>query len=165
MALTLESPSFEDGGAIPERHTFYGDDVSPPLRWRGEPEGTRSFALVVEDPDAPDPQAPDEPFVHWIVYDLPPLAHELHEDASRAGLPRGAEQGVNDWGRPGWGGPKPPIGRHRYAFVLYALDVALPVRGWRKGDLERAIDGHVLDRAELVGTYAAPRDRQRAVPS
>lgn len=154
MALVLESPSFDNGAPIPRGYALDHGNKSPPLRWRGEPEGTKSFLLVVEDPDAPDPAAPKRTWVHWIVYDLPPAAHELPEDASRAGLPRGAEQGLNDWDDPAWDGPKPPVGRHRYFFKLWALDRALPVRAYRRSDIDEAIAGHVLDYTELVGTYA-----------
>jgi Raf kinase inhibitor-like YbhB/YbcL family protein len=162
MALTLESPSFEHGHPIPRRHSRDGGNVSPPLRWRGEPPETKSFVLIVDDPDAPDPRAPKRTFVHWLVYDLPALAHELPEDASRRGLPRGAEQGVNDWGEPVYGGPQPPIGVHRYFFKLYALDVELPVGGWHKAELMRAMAGHILDQAELVGTFAAEAKAETA---
>lgn len=154
MGLVLESPSFTHGHPIPREYALDHGNKSPPLRWHGEPAGTKSFLLVVEDPDAPDPDAPKRTWVHWIVYDLPPAAHELPKDASRAGLPDGAEQGLNDWNDPAWDGPKPPIGRHRYFFKLWALDRALPVRPYRRMDVERAIAGHVLDYAELVGTFA-----------
>lgn len=154
MALVLESPSFRHGQPIPHAHALDHGNVSPALRWHGEPDGTKSFLLVVEDPDAPDPAAPKRTWVHWIVYDLPAGAHALEEDASRAGLPDGAEQGLNDWDDPAWDGPKPPTGRHRYFFKLWALDRALPHRAYHRADLARMIDGHVLDYAELVGTYA-----------
>lgn len=154
MALVLESPSFRHGQPIPRAYSLDHGNKSPPLRWHGEPAGTKSFLLVVEDPDAPDPSAPKRTWVHWIVYDLPPASHELEENASRAGLPEGAEHGLNDWDDPAWDGPKPPIGRHRYFFKLWALDRALPVRKYRRTDVERAIAGHVLDYTELVGTFA-----------
>jgi len=155
MALVLSSPSFENGGAIPREHARRTGNVSPALRWRGEPEGTKSFLLVVEDPDAPDPKAPKRVFTHWIVYDIPPATHELAAGAGRDGLPRGAEQGLNDWSAPEWGGPEPPIGRHRYFFKLWALDEELPVGAHRRADLYRLLEGHVLDYTELVGTYDA----------
>lgn len=155
MALILESPSFDNGGPIPREHARDFQNTSPPLRWRGEPEGTKSFVLVVEDPDAPDPDAPKRVWVHWVVFNLPPAAHELPADASRRGLPRGADQGLNDWSEPAWGGPQPPIGRHRYFFRLWALDTQLPARHYRRSEIEAAIEGHVLDSAELMGTFDA----------
>jgi len=152
-ALALHSSAFADHGAIPARYTCEGDDISPPLEWGAPPAGTQSLALVVDDPDAPDPAAPRRTWVHWVVYDLPATATSLAEGAARGGLPAGARDGKNDWGRRGWGGPCPPIGRHRYFFKLYALDRALERDSLTKAELEKAIEGHVLARAELVGTY------------
>ena len=156
--LRLTSPAFADHGAIPRRHTCEGDDVAPPLAWTGAPAGTRSFALVVDDPDAPDPRAPKTTWVHWVLVDLPPAAAALAPGATAATLPAGAREGLNDWGRPGWGGPCPPVGRHRYFFKLYALDCTLPAPAHpTQAQLERAMRGHVLAHAELVGTYARGR--------
>jgi Raf kinase inhibitor-like YbhB/YbcL family protein len=153
MALTMESPAFGAGGEIPRGHTCEGRDVSPPLAWRGEPAGTKSFAIIVDDPDAPDPKAPKMTWVHWVLYNLPVSAHELPEGASRK-LPAGARDGRNDWKRTGYGGPCPPIGRHRYFHKLYALDVQLPdLHEPTKAQLEAAMKGHVLAQAELMGTY------------
>ncbi|MCI0437296.1 MAG: YbhB/YbcL family Raf kinase inhibitor-like protein [Gemmatimonadetes bacterium] len=154
MALSITSSSFAHGEAIPARHTCEGDDTSPALEWRGTPEGTRSFALIVDDPDAPDPAAPRMTWVHWILYDIPSTATGLPEDVQRDALPPGTREGVNDWKRTGWGGPCPPIGRHRYFHKLYALDVMLgPLDRPTKQDVERAMQGHILAQAELVGTY------------
>lgn len=151
MTLTLTSTSFAHGGEIPARHTCEGDDVPPPLAWAGVPAGTRSLALVVSDPDAPDPRAPKRTWVHWVVYGLPPGDGGLAEGEP---LPAGAREGTNDWRRAGYGGPCPPIGRHRYVHTLYALDTTLHDLGApTKAELERAIEGHVIARAELVGTY------------
>ena len=123
------------------------------LAWSGAPPGTKSYALIVDDPDAPDPKAPQRTWVHWVVYDLPEETTALAEDAARQ-LPAGARSGTNDWKRTGYGGPCPPIGRHRYFHKLYALDIVLPdLREPTKADLERAMEGHVLEKAELVGTY------------
>ena len=156
MALALSSSSFADQGEIPTRFTCEGDDVSPALAWSGVPAGTKSLALIVDDPDAPDPRAPKMTWVHWVVYDLPPSATSLPE-AARA-LPSGARDGLNDWKRTGYGGPCPPIGRHRYFHKLYALDTVLPDLGAAtKAQVEEAMKGHVLDRAELVGTYQKAR--------
>jgi Raf kinase inhibitor-like YbhB/YbcL family protein len=150
--MTLMSPSFEPHGEIPVRYTCEGDDVSPPLAWSGAPEGTRSFVLIVDDPDAPDPDAPKMTWVHWVLYDLPPTAGALAEAVVR--LPEGTREGLNDWRRTGYGGPCPPIGRHRYFHKLYALDAPLGDLGVpTKARVEQAMKGHVLARAELVGTY------------
>jgi Raf kinase inhibitor-like YbhB/YbcL family protein len=154
MALSLTSPAFQNGGDIPSTHTCEGKDVSPPLAWSGAPPGTRSLALIVDDPDAPDPKAPKMTWVHWVLYDLPPTSAGLAGAISSKDLPPGTREGVNDWKRTGYGGPCPPIGQHRYFFKLYALDTALPDLGSpTKAKLEKAMEGHVLDKAELVGGY------------
>jgi Raf kinase inhibitor-like YbhB/YbcL family protein len=156
MSLTLTSSSFADQGEIPVRHTCEGADVSPPLAWTGAPPATRSFVLVVDDPDAPDPRAPQRTWVHWVLYDIPGEAAALEEGARS--LPRGTREGLNDWKRTGYGGPCPPIGRHRYFHKLYALDTVLGDRGRpTKAELERAMEGHVLAQATLVGTYQKRR--------
>ncbi|HEX9243710.1 MAG TPA: YbhB/YbcL family Raf kinase inhibitor-like protein [Anaeromyxobacter sp.] len=157
LSFSLTSPSFSDGATIPIGHTCEGEDLSPALAWTAAPTGTRSFALVVDDPDAPDPKAPRMTWVHWLVYDLPPDTTGLPEGVGHA-LPAGARQGVNDWKRTGWGGPCPPIGRHRYFFKLYALDALLGDLGVpAKPALEAALKGHVLAEARLVGTYEKQR--------
>src|SRR5262245_6706144 len=125
MTLTLTSPAFSDGGAIPAAYTCDGRDISPALTWSGSPPGTQSLALIVDDPDAPDPRAPKTTWVHWVVYNLPPQAGGVADNAAAQALPKGAETGVNDWKRASYGGPCPPIGRHRYFFKLYALDAPL----------------------------------------
>ena len=154
MALTISSPSFRPSGRIPPEHTCEGADHSPPLEWEGAPDGTRSFALIVDDPDAPDPQAPKRTWVHWVVVDLPATSSGVRANASGEGMPDGAREGRNDWGAVGWGGPCPPVGRHRYFFKLYALDTVLfDLVEPTKAELERAMDGHVLAQAEVVGTY------------
>ena len=154
MPLTLTSPAFKSQGEIPAKHTCEGADVSPPLEWSGVPARARSLALIVDDPDAPDPQAPKMTYVHWVLYDIPTTASRLAEGAARGGLPPGTREGTNDWKRTGYGGPCPPIGRHRYFFKLYALDAELPDLGAAtKPRLEKAMEGHVVEKAELVGTY------------
>jgi len=154
MPLIVKSSAFTDGQEIPRRHTCEGEDVSPPLAWSGAPAGTKTFALIVDDPDAPDPKAPRMTWVHWVLYNLPATATALPEGVKPAALPAGTREGRNDWKRTGYGGPCPPIGRHRYFHKLYALDAALPDLGTPgKAELERAMKGHVLARAELVGTY------------
>lgn len=153
MTFTLSSAAFAAGGVIPSRYTCEGDDISPPLAWDGVPAGTKSFALIVDDPDAPDPKAPKLVWVHWIVYNLPPSARALPKNTGEANLPAGAALGFNDFKRTSYGGPCPPIGRHRYFHKLYALDTALNLRRPTKREVEAAMKGHVLAEAELVGTY------------
>lgn len=151
--MQLRSPVFESMGTIPRAYTCEGDDRSPPLEWSGVPAGTLSFALLVQDPDAPDPAAPRRIWVHWVVVDLPPDLRSLPVDAARK-LPAGARHGKNDWNKQAWGGPCPPIGRHRYFFALYALDTRLDdLLAPTRAELESAMGGHILARAELVGTY------------
>jgi Raf kinase inhibitor-like YbhB/YbcL family protein len=157
MAFELSSESFLAGGDIPVRHTCEGGDKAPALAWRGAPPGTRSFVLIVDDPDAPDPKAPRMTYVHWIAYDLPATTTKLPEGGA---LPPGARDGLNDWNRPGYGGPCPPIGRHRYFFKLYALDVELGDLGTpTKHEIEPRMKGHVLGHAEIMGTYAKAKNR------
>ncbi|HZD26306.1 MAG TPA: YbhB/YbcL family Raf kinase inhibitor-like protein [Alphaproteobacteria bacterium] len=154
MSLTLSSRAFTQQGEIPRQYTCEGDELSPPLAWSGAPEGTRSFALVLDDPDAPDPKAPRVTWVHWVLYDMPPTLGTLPQDLAAAGLPVGVREGLNSWKRTGYGAPCPPIGRHRYVFKLYALDTALPkLERPTKAALEKAMDGHILARAKLVATY------------
>lgn len=154
MAFTLSSPAFAAGGDIPARYTCEGADISPPLVWSAPPQGTKSLALIMDDPDAPDPGAPTMTWTHWVLYELPPAAGSLPEDAARSHLPAGARHGLNDWRRLDYGGPCPPIGRHRYFYKLYALDVVLPDLGRQgKAQLEAAFAGHVLAQAELIGGY------------
>ena len=154
MKLVLTSPAFADHGEIPTRYTCEGDDLSPPLRWAGAPPSTRSFALIVEDPDAPDPRAPQRTWVHWVVYNIPASADGLDVNATVRGLPAKAIQGTNDWQRVGYAGPCPPVGRHRYFHKLYALDSELPVlKSPSCANLHAAMQGHVVAQTELVGTY------------
>jgi Raf kinase inhibitor-like YbhB/YbcL family protein len=152
--MTLTSPSFASGGEIPRKHTCEGEGVSPALVWSGVPSTARTLVLIVDDPDAPDPAAPRTTFVHWVVYNLPSAVSGLPEAAEAAVLPPGARVGTNDWRHTAYGGPCPPIGRHRYFFKLYALDVALPDGGAaNKASVVEAMRGHVVAEAELVGTY------------
>lgn len=153
MALTLRSSAFPDGGEIPRPFTCEGPNRSPPLTFAGA-AGAKSLALVVDDPDAPDPAAPRMVFVHWVLHDLPPGTPGLAEGVRPEGLPPGTQQGTNDYGRTGWRGPCPPIGRHRYFFKLYALDAMLgPLSDRTKAGLLAAMEGHVLEEAQIVGTY------------
>lgn len=154
MPLALTSSAFLHGRGIPIRYTCEGADSSPPLAWSGIPAGARSLALIVDDPDAPDPAAPRMTWVHWIIYNLPLTCGGLPEAVAPAELPVGTHQGLNDWKRTGYGGPCPPIGRHRYVHKLYALDTVLPeLNRPTKAQLEQAMQGHILAQAELIGTY------------
>jgi hypothetical protein len=154
MTMEILSPAFAHGAAIPARYTCEGSDTSPPLQWHGVPAGARSLVLIVDDPDAPDPRAPKMTWVHWVLVNLPADLDGLPADVASSGLPAGTLEGTNDWKRTGYGGPCPPIGRHRYFFKLYALDAELGSRGHpTKAQVEAAMKGHVLAHAELLGTY------------
>jgi Raf kinase inhibitor-like YbhB/YbcL family protein len=154
MPFTLRSSVFQAGGAIPRRYTCQGEDVSVPLEWDGAPDKAKSFALIVDDSDAPDPAAPRIVWTHWLLYNIPADAKILKEAVKPNELPPGTLEGLNDWKRTGYGGPCPPIGRHRYFHKLYALDTLLPDLGEpNKGALERAMQGHIVAQAELIGTY------------
>jgi Raf kinase inhibitor-like YbhB/YbcL family protein len=154
--LALSSPAFTPGSAIPAKYTCDGPNLSPPLALTGVPEGTKSFALVVEDPDAPDPAAPKGIWVHWVVYDLPATTRTIAEGAGNHG--KLGRAGKNDWGQVGYRGPCPPIGRHRYFVRAFALDSELGDRHEpNKAELLKALEGHVLAKGELVGTYQKPK--------
>lgn len=158
MAFTLTSPAFTPGGEMPREFTCDGGDHAPPLEWAGAPAGTKRFALIVDDPDAPDPKAPQRVWVHWVLYDIPATAHALPKAVAPKDLPAGTREGINDWKRTGYGGPCPPIGRHRYFHKLYALDAELTgLDQPTKAQLEAAMKGHVLATAELIGTYERSR--------
>ena len=154
MSLKLTSTAFDNGAAIPVQYTCKGANISPPLAWSGIPDNTRSLVLIVDDPDAPDPRAPKRTWVHWVLYELPPDSRGLPEGIDPAALPSGTQEGLNDWGRTGYSGPCPPIGRHRYFFKLYALDTPLDgLHRPSKPQVEAAMRGHVLDSVEYIGTY------------
>ena len=154
MTFQLSSAGFLPGESIPSRYTCEGEDLSPPLAWTDPPDRTKSFALIVDDPDAPDPAAPKQVWVHWILYDLPSEVLALNEAMGDRVLPPGTRQGLNDRNRIGYGGPCPPVGRHRYFFRLYALDVQLGDLGTpKRKDLDRAMQNHILGEAVLMGTY------------
>lgn len=153
-SLRLSSSAFTEGGSIDARYTCMGDDISPDLSWTGAPANTKSFALIVDDPDAPDPAAPKMVYVHWVLFNIPAGTTLLNENATQEGLPSGAIQGTNDWKKQEYGGPCPPIGRHRYFFKLYALDSELSgLSAPTKPELLKAMEGHILAQAELMGTY------------
>ena len=154
-SFKITSTAFAAMGAMPKKYTCEGSETSPPLEWTGAPPHTKSFVVIIDDPDAPDPAAPKRVWVHWVVYGIPASVTRLAEGASSSGLPPGAKAGKNDFGNTNYGGPCPPIGRHRYFHKIYALDNVLDFadRSPGKADVEAAMKGHVLARAELVGTY------------
>ena len=143
MAMILNSPVFKQNGHIPSKYTCEGEDVSPPLAWEGVPDDAKSLVLIIDDPDAPDPKAPKMVWVHWVVYNIPSDTRSLPESAGK----------LNDFKKTAYGGPCPPIGRHRYFHKLYALDVTLDLRGATKSQIEQAMQGHLMANAELIGTY------------
>lgn len=154
MSLTLGSSAFRADTSIPKPYTCEGEDISPPLHWSGTPPGTMSYALIMDDPDAPDPAAPQRTWVHWVLYNIPASATGLPEAVQKRDLPAGTHEGLNDWKATGYGGPCPPIGRHRYVHKLYALDAVLPDLGTpEKARLEQAMQGHVIEQAQLIGSY------------
>jgi Raf kinase inhibitor-like YbhB/YbcL family protein len=154
MALTLTSTAFTHNGPIPKLYTCQDKDISPALAWSDIPKGAKSLALIVDDPDAPDPAAPKRVWVHWVLYNIPPSATGLKAAVATTALPAGTREGKNDWKNTGYGGPCPPIGRHRYFHKLYALDAMLSdLKQPTKAELEKAMSGHVLEKAELLGTY------------
>lgn len=155
MSLTISSSAFRHNEDIPARYTCDDEDMSPPLAWGDVPAGARSLVLIVDDPDAPDPNAPRMTWVHWLLYNMPPDTSGLAEDLTpEEDLPTGTLEGINDWKRTGYGGPCPPVGRHRYFFRIIALDTLLPDLGRpTRLTLEQAMHGHILAHAELIGRY------------
>lgn len=154
MSLSLTSSAFHSGADIPPAHTCDGANTSPPLSWSNVPSATRSLALIVEDPDAPDPAAPQRIWTHWVLYNIAPDATGLPANVQPDDLPSGTHSGQNDWKNTGYGGPCPPVGRHRYYHKLFALDLVLPDLGaLTRGQLEQAMQGHIVEQAELIGLY------------
>ncbi len=155
MEFNLSSPAFEAGERIPEKYTCDGKDISIPLKWIHSPENTESFALIVEDPDAPG-----QTWVHWVIYDIPSGVNELSENVEKeksklSGELSGALQGLNSWGAIGYGGPCPPGSNpHRYFFRMYALDTLINEQNIDKNELLKAMENHILEQTELVGTYS-----------
>lgn len=160
MVIVVTSPSFQHEEPIPQRYTCEGRDISPSLEWRGVPGNTVSLALLVEDPDAPDPQAPEGVFTHWLVYNLPADQSGLAEAANE--WPSEARFGVNDFGDVNYRGPCPPMGKHRYHFRVLALDTTLDLQQPTREDFLKSVEGHVLDEGVLVGTYEKAAARRRA---
>ncbi len=154
VALSISSGAFLNYEAVPTLYTCEGKNISPSLTWTNTPEKTKSLVLMMTDPDAPDPTAPKTTYAHWILYNIPPKTRKLPEGIQEKQLPLGTLQGKNDGQRVGYDGPCPPIGRHRYFFRLYALDKTLPdLKEPTRTQLEKEMEGHVLEQAELVGTY------------
>jgi Raf kinase inhibitor-like YbhB/YbcL family protein len=154
MSLSITSPSFTHDSAIPKEFTCEGRDISPALAWSGVPNGAKSLVLIVDDPDAPDPDAPKMTWVHWVLYNIPATVSGLSQGVQAEDLPEGTHEGVNSWGRTGYGGPCPPIGKHRYFHKLFALDTELTgLNAADKASLEKAMADHIIGKAELIGTY------------
>lgn len=160
MTLSLHSPVFNENERIPAKYTCEGSDISPALTWSGIPQGTQSLVLIVDDPDAPDPKAPKMTYVHWVLYNIPAITDGLEEGVKKEALSPGTLQGINDWKQTGYGGPCPPIGVHRYFFKLYALDTVLsPLSPATKSEVEKAMQGHILEQAVLMGTYVLQKPK------
>ena len=158
-AMTLSSPAFRAGGALPAHFTCDERNVSPPLAWSGVPAATTSLVMVMDDPDAPNPAASKAPTVHWALYDIPPALGELPDSLDASGLPPGVRAGRNDFGKAAWEGPCPRSGKHRYVFRLYALDTFLYDLGQpTRAKLDAAMKGHVLAKAEMTVTYQKTPD-------
>jgi Raf kinase inhibitor-like YbhB/YbcL family protein len=158
MSLKIVSSVFDHQDDIPAKYTCDGNDVSPPLAWSGVPAGTKSLVLIVDDPDAPDPRAPRMVWVHWLLYNIPPDTTGLAQAVSDSDLPPGTMQGMNDWKRTGYGGPCPPVGKHRYFHKLYALDTVFEdLNKPTKAGLEQVMQGHIIEQAELLGFYTKSR--------
>lgn len=150
MEIKITSTAFEEGGMIPRKYTCQGEDISPPLSWDSVPDGTKSIALISDDPDAPVGT-----WVHWVLYNLPADTRELSENIPpQETLPNGAKHGMTDFGRIGYGGPCPPSGTHRYYFTIYALDIKIDLdAGATKKQLLKAMEGHILAHGQLMGRY------------
>ena len=148
--MEIRSSGFDDGAMIPQKYTCDDIDISPPLKWSKVPDGTKTFAIICDDPDAPMGT-----WVHWVIYNLPANINELSEDVPPLEiLPNGAKQGRNDFGKIGYGGPCPPGGTHRYYFKIYALSEELKVEaGITKSELLKAMEGHILSEGQLMGRY------------
>lgn len=154
MSMIIQSSSFHHNSDIPVRHTCDGENISPALSWSGLPDGTKSLALIVDDPDAPDPASPRMTWVHWVLYNIPAGTRGLSEGIAGKDIPPGARQGMNDWQHAGYGGPCPPVGRHRYFHKLFALDVVLPdLKYPNRATLENAMQGHIIAHSSLIGLY------------
>jgi len=154
MTMSIASGAFSHNSEIPTLYTCDGRDISPPLSWDNVPQDGKSLVLIVDDPDAPDPKAPKMTWVHWVLYNIPPDTKRLKEALKHNELPAGTLEGINDWKRTGYGGPCPPIGKHRYFFKLYALDIVLSdLHNPTKAKLEAAMKAHIIAKAELIGTY------------
>jgi len=154
MGITVSSPAFEEGGMIPSEYTCDGENMSPPIHWEGIPEEAKSIAVISDDPDAPVGT-----WVHWVIWNIPHDSNGLAKKLLKEKvLPNGTKQGINDFGKYGYGGPCPPSGTHRYYFKVYALDIKLEIsNNSKKKDLLKAMDGHILAEGELMGRYKRQR--------
>lgn len=154
MAFSISSSAFTNNSDIPTKYTCESDDISPELTWTNLPEGTKSLALIVDDPDAPDPNAPQMTYVHWILYNIPTNINKLKEGVAVEELPGGTLEGINDWKKTGYGGPCPPIGKHRYFHKLYALNDVLPDLNLpTKDKLLKAMERKIIAQTEIIGLY------------
>jgi len=154
MSFSITSPAFVHDSEIPQLYTCDDEDISPPLQWTGSPAATQSLVLIMDDPDAPDPRAPKMTWIHWLLYNLPADLNGLPEAVKTSELPAATLQGKNSWNSTGYGGPCPPIGRHRYYFKLYALDCVLPdLKHPDKDSLLKNMQGHILAETQLMATY------------
>lgn len=152
--MEMDSTVFELGGSIPSIYTCEGEDISPPLNFKNIPIEAKSLVLIMDDPDAPDPDAPKMTWDHWLLYNIPTTAKGLPERVEIANLPEGTRLGLNSWGKTGYGGPCPPIGRHRYYFKLYALDSVLPnLDKPNKEQLLEAMKDYIIEEVQYMGTY------------
>ena len=162
MSLTLTSPVFKHEHSIPRKYTCEGENISPPLQWDGIPSNTKSLVLIVDDPDAPDPENPKHVWVHWIVYNISPILNHF-EDGSKK-IPKLTQQGLNDWNQLGYGGPCPPIGRHRYYFKLFAIDTHLDnLIAPTKYEILKQVEGHTIETSILIGTYEKNENKKKGV--
>lgn len=151
--MKISSSVFEDGGEIPTLYTCEGINVSPKLIWKGIPNNAKSLALIIEDPDAPDPKAPKITWVHWVLFNIDPNTTGLPENVAIRDLPKGTMRGLTSWRNQNYGGPCPPIGRHRYFHYLYALDITINLDKPTATQLREAMEGHIIEEAVLMGTY------------
>ncbi len=154
MDFKLKSTAFKQAKLIPSKYTCEGDDISPPLSWQGVPANTKSLALIIADPDAPDPKAPKMTWIHWIIFNLPPEMTCLLEGVTSKNIPHGTREGLNSWDKMGYSGPCPPIGKHRYFHTLYALDTVFSeLNQPTKKEIDAAMNNHIITQTTLMGTY------------
>ncbi len=162
QGMTIRSVAFSHNAMMPTLYTCEGRNISPPLEWTAPPLGTKSLVMISDDPDAPDPAAPKKTWVHWVLYNLPPVAGRLPEGVLDKDLPKGTLIGINDRQLAGYSGPCPPIGTHRYFFKLYALDVVLPDLGQTtKAEIVKRMEGHILKQTQMIGLYIREENKKK----